>query len=70
MEEQAVFFFFAGAVRAWSSDGHQYVLFRLTIPTYERISETYLGVTIKHKKQDSKTQNNHNRTTQKTQQDT
>ena len=34
------FFFFAGAVRAWSSDGHQYVLFRLTIPPYERISET------------------------------
>ena len=25
-------FFFAGAVRAWSSDGHQYILFWLAIP--------------------------------------
>ena len=33
-------FFYAAAVRAWSSDGHQYVLFWLTIPTYERTSET------------------------------
>jgi len=27
-----VSFFFAGAVRAWSSDGHQYILFWLAIP--------------------------------------
>ena len=38
----ADFFFFAGAVRAWSSDGHQYILFWLAIPPYERKGETII----------------------------
>ena len=37
---------------------------------WENKWDKYLGVTIKHKKQDSKTQNNHDRTTQRTQKDT